>query len=85
MGPFGMPKPQGWPIERIISLMAGIVVIISLILGCEVSKRWKYLTGFVGANLLLDAIVGWCPSSLLLHRLGVPTAAERALQQAGVE
>ncbi|WP_407685352.1 YgaP-like transmembrane domain [Mycobacterium sp. HUMS_1102779] len=34
------------------------------------------LTGFVGVNLLLDTAVGWCPTSLPLHRLGVPTAAE---------
>ena len=36
------------------------------------------LTGFVGANLLLDAAVGWCPTSLLLHRVGILTAAERS-------
>ncbi|MGF2943931.1 YgaP-like transmembrane domain [Mycobacterium sp. Lab-001] len=35
------------------------------------------LTGFVGVNLLLDTAMGWCPTSLLLHRTGVPAAAER--------
>ncbi|WP_235216058.1 YgaP family membrane protein [Mycobacterium kyorinense] len=77
-GAFGMPKPQGWPIERIVTLMAGAVVLITLALGREHSSRWRLLTGFVGVNLLLDAMVGWCPMSVVLHRLGVPTDSERA-------
>ncbi len=73
-----MPRPQGWTIERVVSLMAGSMILATLTLGHTRSPRWRILTGFVGANLLLDAAVGWCPTSLLLHRLGVPTAAERA-------
>jgi hypothetical protein len=77
-GAFGMPKPQGWTIERLVNLMAGTMVLTTLALGRKVSSRWRILTGFVGANLLLDAAVGWCPTSVLLHHLGIPTAAERA-------
>ncbi|MEO8814786.1 MAG: DUF2892 domain-containing protein [Mycobacterium sp.] len=77
-GTFGLPKPQGWPLDRAVSLMAGAIVLTTLILGRAHSSRWRILTGFAGANLLLNAIVGWCPASLLMHRLGVPTAAERA-------
>lgn len=76
-GAFGMPKPQGWTIERVVNLMAGGVVLITLALGREHSSRWRVLTGFVGGNLLLEAAVGWCPTSVLLHRLGIPTRAER--------
>lgn len=82
IGMFDMPKPEGWTIERMISLMAGAVVLITLVLGRERSKRWRLLTGFVGGNLIMDATVGWCPSSVILHHLGVPTAAERALEPA---
>jgi len=80
-GMFGMPEPQGWTIERVVNPMAGGVVIATLVLGCERSKRWRLLSGFVGANLVMDAVVGWCPSSVVLHRLGVPTAAERAVER----
>lgn len=80
-GMFDMPKPQGWTIERVISLMAGGMVAVTLILGRKRSRRWRLLTGFVGINLIMDAVVGWCPSSVLLHHLGVPTAAERALER----
>jgi len=80
-GMFHMPKPQGWTIERVVDLMAGGVVVATLILGCERSKRWRLLTGFVGVNLIMDGVVGWCPSSVVLHHLGVPTAAERAIER----
>lgn len=73
-----MPRPQGWTIERLVSLMAGGMILFTLTLGRTRSPRWRLLTGFVGANLLLDAAVGWCPTSLVLHRLGIRTAAERA-------
>lgn len=82
-GAFGMPRPQGWTLERIIHLLAGGMVLISLALGRKFSARWRVLTGFVGANLLLDAAVGWCPTSVLLHRLGVSTAAERPTRCGG--
>ena len=77
---FGMPRPQGWPLERVVPLMAGTVVLATLALGRQHSARWRILTGFVGANLLLNAAMGWCPMSVVLHRLGVSTAAERALR-----
>jgi hypothetical protein len=76
---FGMPRPHGWPIDRVVDLMAGTVVLASLILGRQHHARWRLLTGFVGANLMLNAAVGWCPMSVVLHRLGVSTTAERAL------
>ncbi|MDD4867004.1 MAG: DUF2892 domain-containing protein [Mycobacterium sp.] len=77
-GAFGMPRPQGWTVERTIYLLAGATVLATLAAGRELSPRWRTLTGFVGANLLLDAAVGWCPASVLLHRLGIPTTIERA-------
>lgn len=78
-GAFGMPKPQGWTVERAVQALAGTVVLGTLALGRARSSRWRMLTGFVGANLLLDGAVGWCPTSVVLHRLGVQTSAERAL------
>lgn len=76
-GAFAMPRPQGWPVDRIVNLMAGTVVLASLILG-RPHPHWRIVTGLVGANLVLNAAVGWCPMSVVLHRLGVSTASERA-------
>ena len=64
-----------WTIERVVPLLAGTVVLASLALTLVFSSGWLLLTGFVGANLLLFGAVGWCPASLLLHRLGVPRLA----------
>jgi hypothetical protein len=75
---FGMPRPQGWPLDRIVALMAGMVVLATLTLGRQ-HARWRILTGFVGANLLLNAAMGWCTMSVVLHRLGISTATERVL------
>lgn len=72
----GMPKPQGWPLERVISALAGGVVLGTLALGRFSNPRWRLMTAFVGVNLLSNAVLGWCPSSLVLHRLGIKTAAE---------
>jgi len=42
-------------VERIIRMMAGTFVIMSLILGYWVHKGWFLFTGFVGLNLLQSA------------------------------
>lgn len=68
-------RRRGWTIDRIVPLLAGTAVLASLILALAFSWWWLLLTGFVGANLLLFGAVGWCPASLLLHRLGVPRLA----------
>lgn len=81
-GAFWMPKPQGWPLERVVSLLAGGAVVATLALGRTKSARWRLVTGFVGANLVLDAVVGWCPATVVLHQLGVRTVAERTRDEA---
>lgn len=65
-----------WPIERATGLLAGTIILLSLGMGRLHSGRWRILTAFVGSNLLLNAIAGWCPASLIMKRLGVPTAAQ---------
>jgi hypothetical protein len=41
-GVFGMPRPQGWTIERVVNLMAGRAVLATLSLGRERSRRWRF-------------------------------------------
>lgn len=66
-----------WPLEKVLNLMAGTIVLSSLALGRR-NTRWRTLTGFVGANLVMSGVVGWCPSSLILHRLGLRSRCELA-------
>ncbi|MBS1198191.1 MAG: hypothetical protein H6R18_1976 [Proteobacteria bacterium] len=63
-------------IERIIRIMAGSFVLISLALGVEgspifVSKWFLLLTAFVGFNLLQSGFTRFCPAEKILQKLGV--------------
>lgn len=80
-GPLGVPKPDSWTLERVISALAGAVVLGSLALGRAHSPRWRILTSFVGANLIMNALAGWCPTSVVLYKLGLRTTAECALAE----
>ena len=62
--------------ERIIRIMAGAFILLSLALGIEgspifVSKWFLAFTAFVGFNLLQSGFTGFCPPEKLLVRLGV--------------
>ena len=63
-------------VERIIRIMAGFFVLLSLALGVEgspifVSKWFLAFTAFVGLNLLQSGFTGFCPPEKLLLRFGV--------------
>ena len=62
-------------IERIIRLMAGFFVLLSLALGVDgspvfVSKWFRACTAFVGLNLLQSGFTGFCPPEKLLAKMG---------------
>ncbi|MGV1048506.1 MAG: YgaP family membrane protein [Solirubrobacterales bacterium] len=71
-------QKRGWPLERILFLLAGTMTALSAILSAAVSPWFLLLTGFVAVNQLLFATVGDCPASLILrHGFGVERAAAR--------
>jgi hypothetical protein len=62
-------------IERMIRLMAGFFVLLSLALGSPespvfVSKWFLVFTAFVGLNLLQSGFTGFCPPEKLLAKMG---------------
>ena len=61
---------RGWPLERVLFLLAGTVTLISVALAVFVSPWFLLLTAFVGANQLLFVSLGDCPASWLLSRFG---------------
>lgn len=69
----------GWPIERLTSLLAGGFTLLTLALARIHHPRWRILSGLIGANLVAQAVTGWCPASLLMRKLGMRTAAQKAL------
>lgn len=70
----------GWPMQRILFLLAGTVTLLGVLLTITLSRWFMLVPALVGGNQLLMVATGWCPMSLLLTRLGIggaPAAAER--------
>lgn len=59
-------------VDRIVHLMAGLMVLISVVLTHFVHPNWLWLTVFVGANLAQSGLTNFCPLSALLKKAGVP-------------
>ena len=63
-------------VERIIHIIAGLMIVVSLLLGVEaspvfVSTWFLALTAFVGLNLFQYGITMFCPMGTILRKLGV--------------
>ena len=55
-----------------IHLMAGFLILLSLILGTWLDPLWYLATGFVGLNLLQYGVTKFCPLAVVLKRMGAP-------------
>jgi hypothetical protein len=68
-------------LERLLRLIAGLFVMLSVALGYWVHPGWYWFTAFVGLNLFQSAFTNWCAMIVLLKAFGVrscETAPERA-------
>lgn len=66
-------------VNRIVRIVAGLFVMISLALGATaspfyVSSYWLWFTAFVGANLFQSGITRFCPMDIFLKTFGVKEA-----------
>jgi hypothetical protein len=57
-------------IDSLIRLLAGTVTLLGVALTHFVSPWWLLLPTFVGLNLIQSVFTGFCPPSLILHKLG---------------
>ena len=62
-------------IDRLLRIIAGFFVLLSLGLAHWVSPNWLWFTAFVGLNLFQSGFTGWCPMVAILKKLGVPETA----------
>lgn len=58
-------------VDRYLRLIAGFVVMLSIVLAQVHSPNWLYFTAFVGLNLFQSAFTNWCPMMTILRKLGV--------------
>ncbi|MFZ4984668.1 MAG: YgaP family membrane protein [Blastocatellia bacterium] len=62
-------------VERYLRLIAGTIVLMTLVLSLYHSPRWLYFTGFVAVNLMQSAFTNWCPMMTFLRKLGIRDGA----------
>lgn len=65
-------------VERIIVIMAGFFIMLSLALSHYHHPYWLWFTAFVGFNLFQSGFTGFCPMAIILKKLGVATEASKA-------
>ena len=58
-------------VERALRLIAGAVVMLSVLLGVYVDTRFHWLTLFVGVNLFQSGFTNWCPMMTVLRMSGL--------------
>lgn len=55
-------------LENSIRLLAGSMVLISLLLYWFVSPYWLLLTAFVGLNLVQSSVTRFCPAEIIIRK-----------------
>jgi uncharacterized membrane protein len=80
MGAIPFRQERAMTTERIVRIVAGLFVLLSLALGVSgsplfVNANFLWFTAFVGLNLLQSGFTCFCPLELILRRLGVRSAA----------
>lgn len=58
-------------IDRLVMMIAGGMILLSLLLAVVHSMYWLWFTAFVGANLIQASLTGFCPMAILLKFFGV--------------
>lgn len=58
-------------IENGVRVMAGTMILLSVILTATVHTGFVWLTVFVGLNLIQSAFTGICPAAAILKKLGL--------------
>ncbi len=69
-------------VNRMVRIIAGAFVLISLALGAPaspfyLSSYWLWFTAFVGANLFQSGFTRFCPMDIFLKKAGVRNGEAR--------
>jgi rhodanese-related sulfurtransferase len=69
----GFPVERGGsamlPLDRQLQLVIGSLVVIGVLLSEFVNPHWIWLSGFVGAGLMMAGATGLCPMRILIARM----------------
>jgi hypothetical protein len=56
-------------VDKLIKRIAGILIIISVLLGMYVNPNFYWFTLFIGANLLQSTFTNWCLLGDILRKV----------------
>lgn len=72
-----MSDTNGWYLERIIWLIAGVFTLASVALGIVHSPYWLIWAALVGVSLTIFALTGFCLMANFLYWLGAKPRLKR--------
>lgn len=58
-------------VDRMVRLMAGMMILVSIALTQYVDPNWMWLTVFVGFNLMQSGLTNICPLAKILKKMGL--------------
>lgn len=61
-------------VTRLLHIIAGSFILISLALAHYVNPRWLWFTAFVGLNLFQSGFTNWCLLASILKKTGLKEA-----------
>lgn len=70
-----------WDVERLLQVNASTLVMLGVLLGAKVDRRFLLLPAAVFTFLGQHALQGWCPPLPILRRLGVRSHREIARER----
>jgi cellulose synthase/poly-beta-1,6-N-acetylglucosamine synthase-like glycosyltransferase len=71
-----LAKTDKWYLERVIWLVAGTFILLSLTLSYFFSPYWLILAALVGINLINLSLTGFCLMANILVKLGFKSRIE---------
>ncbi|PTT56861.1 YgaP family membrane protein [Aeromonas sp. HMWF015] len=57
-------------VDNGVRIVAGCMLLLSLIFTTWVHPGFVWLSAFVGVNLIQSAFTGFCPAAMILKRIG---------------
>ena len=58
-------------VDNGVRVVAGCILLLSLLLTAWVHPGFVWLSVFVGVNLIQSAFTGFCPAAMILKRMGM--------------
>jgi hypothetical protein len=68
----GLQGGKAMYIDRLLRIIAGAFILLSVVLAVKININWLWFTAFVGLNLFQSGFTNWCPMMAILEKLGVP-------------